>query len=83
MAILDRIRAHGGEVIRDGWEIRLRAGRLSQEALAWVRVNKDRLMQEVWPEYDQWVERAAIKEFDGNQSRSDAERAAYAEIMNV
>lgn len=78
--ILDRIRANGGEAVRDKWEIRLRAGRLSPAALAWIRSNKERLMQEVWPEYDQWVERAAIMEFDGNLCRSDAGRAAYAEI---
>ena len=82
-SILDRIRAHGGEVVRDRWEIRLRAGRLSPEALAWVRANKDRLMQEIWPEHDEWIERTAIMEFDGNLSRSDAERAAYSEVMGV
>lgn len=48
--ILDRIRANGGDVIRDGWTIRLRAGRLTPEALEWLRGRKDALMQEVWPE---------------------------------
>lgn len=79
--ILDRIRSNGGEVIREGWNIRLRSGRLTPEALEWLRGRKDQLMQEVWPEFDLWSERAAIREFDGNQSRSDAERDAYAEIM--
>lgn len=81
--ILDRIRAHGGEAIRDGWNIRLRPGRLSPEALEWLRGRKDQLAMEVWPEFDAWVERAAIREFDGGQSREEAEAAAYAEVMNV
>ena len=81
MSILDRIRANGGEVVRDQWRVTLKRGRLSPEAVAWVGKNKAALMQEIWPEYDDFEERAAIKEFNGNQSRSEAERAAYAEIM--
>lgn len=79
--ILDRIRAQGGEVIRTGWNIRLRPGRLSPEALEWLRGRKDALMQEVWPEFDAWVERAAIMEIDGGASREEAERIAYDEVM--
>ncbi|AKG94555.1 hypothetical protein Shpa_44 [Paracoccus phage Shpa] len=79
--ILDRIRAHGGEAIRDGWTIRLRPGRLSPAALEWLRGRKDELTQEVWPEFDAWVERAAIMEFDAGMSRQEAERAAYREVM--
>ena len=79
--ILDRIRAHGGEVIRAGWNIRLRPGRLSPEALEWLRGRKDALMQEVWPEFDAWIERAAIIEIDGGASREEAERIAYDEVM--
>lgn len=81
--ILDRIRAHGGEVTRDRWTIRLRAGRLTPAALEWLRERKDALMQEVWPEFDRWVERAAIREFCGGQSRADAEKSAYDEVMNA
>lgn len=79
--ILDRIRANGGEVIRDRWSITIRTGRLQPEALAWVRERKDNLLREIWPEFDEWSERAAIREFDGGQSREDAEAAAYAEVM--
>lgn len=81
--ILDRIRANGGEVIREKWGIRIRRGRLSVEALAWVKVRKDDLMQEVWPEFDRWTERAAIREFDGGQPRADAEQSAYDEVMHA
>ena len=83
MAILDRIRAHGGEVIRDKWSITLRKGRLTPEALAWVKDHRADLMREVWPEFDDFEERAAIREFDGGMSRADAEAAAYAEVMNA
>lgn len=81
--LLDRIRAYGGEAIRDGWTVRLRRGRLDDDALAWLRENKRRLMREVWPEFDEWEERAAIREFDGGMSRADAERAAYKDVMGV
>lgn len=47
--ILDRIRANGGEVIRDKWSITLRKGRLTPEALAWVKDHRAELMREVWP----------------------------------
>ena len=83
MAILDRIRAHGGDVIRDKWSITLRKGRLTPEALAWVKDHRADLMREVWPEFDDFEERAAIREFDGGMSRADAEAAAYAEVMNA
>lgn len=81
--ILDRIRANGGEVIRDKWNITLRKGRLTPEALAWVKDHRSDLMREVWPEFDDFEERAAIREFDGGMSRADAEAAAYAEVMNA
>ena len=82
-SILTRIRAHGGEVIRDGWQLRLRRGRLDDAALEWLRhpARREALMREVWPEYDDWQERAAIREFDGGQDRETAEREAYREIM--
>lgn len=84
MSILDRIRANGGEVIRDGWSLRLRRGRLTDAALTWLRdpAVKAHLMREVWPEYDDFEERAAIREFEGGQSRCEAERDAYAEIIS-
>lgn len=81
MSILDRIRANGGEVIRDGWRINLRKGRLTPDAIAWIGKNRAELMQEVWPEYCDFEERAAIREFCGGQSRADAEAAAYREVM--
>lgn len=83
MSILDRIRAHGGEVIRDKWTISLRKGRLSVEALEWVKAHKADLMREVWPEHEDWEERAAIMEFDGGMSRADAEAAAYQRVMRT
>ena len=79
--ILDRIRANGGEVVREKWNISIRRGRLTVEAIAWVKTRKDDLMLEVWPDFDRWVERAAIREFDGGQSRADAEQSAYDEVM--
>lgn len=81
MSALARIRAHGGDVIRDGWNITLRRGRLTDDAVAWVSKNKPAVMREVWPEYDDWLERAAIREFDGGQMRPEAEEAAYREVM--
>lgn len=81
--ILDRIRAHGGEVIRDKWEIRLRRGRLTDEAMAWIKARRVELTREVWPEYDDFEERAAIREFDGGMPRAEAEAAAYADVMEA
>ncbi|WP_212525869.1 hypothetical protein [Actibacterium sp. MT2.3-13A] len=81
MSILDRVRANGGEVIRNEWRITLRRGRLSDAALAWVKEHRADLMREVWPAYDDFEERAAIRQFDGGQSREDAERDAYEEVM--
>lgn len=81
MSILDRIQDHGGEVIRSDWRIKLRRGRLSDEAVTWIGQNRAALMREVWPEYDDWEERAAIREYDGGQDRGEAEAEAYREIM--
>lgn len=83
MSIIDRIRANGGEVIRDGWMISLRKGRLTDDQVAWIARNKSALMQEVWPESDAFEERAAIREFCGGQSRDEAEAAAYREVMDA
>lgn len=80
--ILDRIRAHGGEVIRHGWTLRLRRGRLSDDAVAWLGQpkNKMALLHEVWHGADAFEERAAIREYDGGQDRETAEREAYREV---
>lgn len=80
--ILARIRAHGGEVIRDEWRITLRRGRLSDAAVAWLREPRNQLalLLEVWPEADAFEERAAIREYCCGQTRDAAERAAYAEV---
>ena len=83
MSIIDRIRANGGEVIRDGWTISLRKGRLNDDQVAWIARNKSALMQEVWPEYDAFEERAAIREFCSGQARAEADAAAYREVMNA
>lgn len=83
MSILDRIRASGGEAIRHQWRMTLRPGRLNHAAIAWLGQHRAALMREIWPEYDDWDERAAIREFDGGMSRADAEAAAYAEVMNA
>lgn len=83
MSIIDRIRVHGGEVIRDGWNISLRKGRLADDAVKWIGQNKPALMREVWPEFDDFEERAAIMEFDGGMTRDEAQQAAYAEVMNA
>jgi len=83
MSILARIRENGGDATRDGWQLRLRRGRLDDAALKWLRhpARKAALMREVWPSYDDFEERAAIREFDGGMSRAEAEEAAYAEVM--
>lgn len=82
MTILARIRANGGDVIRDQWRMILRPGRLSPDALEWLSKPDVRaaVHEEVWPKVGDWAERAAIREFDGGQDRETAEREAYREI---
>lgn len=83
MSILDRIQAHGGDVIRDEWRFRLQVGRLTPDALTWLRA-KGRwsfACREVWPLFDSWQERAAIRQYDGGMSRADAERLAYGDVV--
>ncbi|EDM70688.1 hypothetical protein RAZWK3B_14863 [Roseobacter sp. AzwK-3b] len=82
MAILSRIKAHGGDVIQDGYRFRLRNGRLSPDAIAWIRRNWRKVCAEVWPLLPDWEERAAIREFEGHQPREVAEREAYREVMD-
>lgn len=84
MSVLARIRAHGGEVVRDRWTVSLkRRGRLTDAQIATIREPrwKAALIREVWPEFDEWEERAAIREYEGGQDRAEAEAAAYEEVM--
>lgn len=75
--VLDRIRAQGGNVIRKGFSFSLRQGRLTPEAIAWVKTNIETVKAEVWPAYHDWQERAAVMEFEGGLTRAEAEAAAY------
>lgn len=77
MRILDRIRANGGSARMNGHKLALKRGRLDESALHWIKKNRERLIQELWPEYDDFEERAAIMEYDGGLIREDAERLAY------
>ena len=80
MSILARIHANGGDVVRTEWRFALKRGRLSAEALAWLKGRWFDACCEAWPPLGAWLERAAIREFDGGESRPDAERAAYEEV---
>ena len=80
MKIVARIRAHGGDVIREGHKFRLRQGSLTAEHVAWIKANLDAVKREVWPAFDDFEERAAIMEFDGGLPRAEAESAAYEEV---
>jgi len=82
VSILARIRANGGDVARQEWRFTLKRGRLTTEAQTWLKAaGRWRLAcSEAWPLFDLWEERAAIREFDGGQTRVEAERAAYAEV---
>lgn len=81
MSILARIRANGGDVVRQEWRFRLQPGRLSTEALGWLRARWREACREAWPALDDWEERAAIREYEGGLSRAEAERAAYREVV--
>lgn len=80
MSIVERIRAHGGDVVRDEWRITLRPGRMTPEAISWVKAHKANLTREVWPAFDDWEERAAILEYDEGMSRDEAEAMAYRRV---
>lgn len=81
MSILDRIRANGGEVVRDEWRFSLRRGRLDAAALEWLRANWRDVCRESWAGFDAWDERAGIREYDGGQARADAEAGAYLDVI--
>jgi hypothetical protein len=81
MIILRRVRAHGGDIIRDEYRFRLQRGRLSVEAIQWLRKNWLDACQDAWPSFYEWQERAAIREYCGGMLRHDAERAAYGEVI--
>lgn len=83
MSALERIRAHGGEVIRDQWRFTLRRGRLPSAAVLWIQANMEDVRREAWPAYDDWQERAAIREYDGGQDRAEAEADAFAEFADA
>lgn len=80
MSLLARIHANGADVIRDEWRFSLRRGRLSPDAVAWLRARWPDACREVWPLYDDFEERAAIIEFDGGMARQEAESRAYQEV---
>lgn len=84
MSILARIQANGGDVIRQQWRFTLKRGRLSNDALAWLRAGGRWRMAcaEVWPMLHTWEERAAIREFDGGMPRPEAEMEAYQEVVS-
>jgi hypothetical protein len=83
--ILDRIRANGGEVIRNEWRLTIRRGRLSDAALEWLRDprRKSALLHETWHLADAFEERAAIREYMGGEDRETAEREAYRELYTA
>ena len=83
MSILARIRDNGGDIIRRQWRFSLKRGRLTGEAIEWLKgAGRWRwACREVWPLLDLWEERAAIREYDGGQPREDAERDAYMEVV--
>ena len=70
MSILARIRTHGGDIIRTEWRFSLKRGRLTQEAIAWLRAHWLEACCEAWPMFDAWVERAAIREYDARCDES-------------
>lgn len=77
MSPLAFIRSHGGNVVRDGFQFRLRPGRMDAGMIARVKPHMEAIKAEVWTAYADWQERAAIMEFEGGLPREDAERAAW------
>lgn len=81
MSILARIRAHGGDIIRSEWRFSLKRGRLTASAIAWLRAHWLDACAEAWPPFGDWLERAAIREYDGGQIRPLADADAYDEVV--
>lgn len=79
MSILARIRAHGGDIVQDQYRFSLKRGRLTSEAIEWLKANWLEACCEAWAGFDAWLERAAIREFDGGEAREEAEKWAFAE----
>jgi len=80
VSILARIRAKGGDVTVKGGRTAIVRGNLTDADLAWLRDNRERLLAETVPSYDQWSERAAILEYDAGIPRAEAEARAWAEV---
>ena len=40
-SILARIRAQGGDIVRDGYRFSLRPGRIKPDGVAWIKANID------------------------------------------
>ena len=78
--IIDRIRANGGDLIRNGYAFTLRRGRLTDEQVEWVKSRIDEVKLEVWPKYVEWVERVAIIRHDRGLTLADAQADAYGMI---
>lgn len=81
MSILAWIRSEGGDAFMERTQLCVRRGRLTDADLAWIKERHRELSRELWPEFDDWEERAAIREYCGGQSREEAEREAYREVM--
>jgi len=80
LTILTRLKAHGAEIVRDDWRFILKRGRLTNEALEWVKAHWADACREAWPAFDDWEERAAIREYEGGETREEAERWAYVDV---
>ena len=59
----------------------VKRGHLADMDLVWIKKHRSELCREIWPEFDDWEERAAIREYSGGQPREAAEREAYREVM--
>ena len=81
MSILSRIRSKGGDAWMEATMLCVKRGHLADADLAWIKAHRSALIREIWPEFDDWEERAAVREYCGGQSREEAEREAYGEVM--
>lgn len=78
VAILDRLRAAGANVVLDGRQMRLINGsRLSSESRSYLAKHREEIAALLRAEQnDEFEERAAIIEFDGHAPREWAEQFA-------